>query len=138
MREAIFWDTSAIYAYINRKDPNHEAVKNAVSRCKGKLIISNYIFDEIITLVSARLRHDAAVHVGNILMNSPQIERSWITPQDEINAWMLFSERSDKQYSFTDCTSFVIMRRLGLKKCLALDEHFRQEGFGNITCAEFS
>jgi predicted nucleic acid-binding protein len=131
MREAIFCDTSALYAYINRKDPSHAAVKKAVSICKGKLVITNYIFDEIITLISSRLGHAAAMHVGNVLMNSQQIDRAWITSTDELNAWTLFSERPDKQYSFTDCTSFVLMRRLGLKKYLALDEHFRQEGFSS-------
>jgi uncharacterized protein len=131
MREALFCDTSALYAYINRKDPDHGAIKRAISQCKGKLVVTNYIFDEIITLVSARLGHAAAMHVGEILMNSPQIDRAWLTPADELNAWVLFSERPDMQYSFTDCTSFVLMRRLGLKKYLALDEHFKREGFSS-------
>jgi|WetSurMetagenome_2_1015567.scaffolds.fasta_scaffold00566_17 uncharacterized protein len=132
MREPLFWDTSAIYAYINRKDPAHESVKQVVSVFRGRLVLSNYIFDEIATLVLSRLGHAAAVHIGNVLMNSPQIERQWISSQDEINAWALFSERQDKQYSFTDCTSFVLMRRLGVKKYIALDDHFRQEGFKNV------
>jgi predicted nucleic acid-binding protein len=38
-------------------------------------------------------------------------------------------ERPDKDYTFTDCTSFVLMRRLKLSKTLSLDEHFAQEGF---------
>jgi uncharacterized protein len=135
MREAIFCDTSALYAYINRKDPDHDAVVKAISSCKGKLVISNYIFDEIVTLVSTRLGHAAALHIGNVLMNSHQIERAWISQSDETNAWALFSARPDKRYSFTDCASFVLMRRLGLKKYLALDDHFRQEGFNSaVVC----
>ena len=134
MRQIVFLDTSAIYAYINRKDPDHPAVAKAFSACKGKFLISNYIFDEIVTLVSARLGHAAASQVGTILMNSPQIQRAWVTPQDEMHSWTLFQERSDKHYSFTDCSSFVLMRRLGLNKYLALDDHFRQEGFGSV-CA---
>jgi uncharacterized protein len=129
MRESLFWDTSAIYAYINRKDPAHEEVKQAVGRARGGLVISNYVFDEIVTLVLSRLGHSAAVHIGNVLMNSPQIERHMISAQDELNAWVLFSERRDKKYSFTDCASFILMRRLGLRKCIATDDHFRQEGF---------
>jgi predicted nucleic acid-binding protein len=132
MRQAVFFDTSAIYAYINRKDPDHLVVAKAVSSCKGKLIISNYIFDEIVTLVSSRLGHVAASQVGTILMNAPQIERAWLTRQDEVHAWTLFHDRPDKNYSFTDCTSFVLMRRLGVKKYLALDDHFRQEGFSSV------
>jgi uncharacterized protein len=133
MREAFFCDTSALYAYINRKDPDHAAAVKAISSCKGKLVISNYIFDEIVTLVSARLGHEAAVHIGNTLNSSSQIEMAWITRTDESNAWALFCDRPDKRYSFTDCTSFTLMRRLGLKKYLALDDHFRQEGFSSFS-----
>ena len=43
--------------------------------------------------------------------------------------WRLFLARRDKEYSFTDCTSFVLMRRLGLDAALALDADFAQEGF---------
>lgn len=129
MIEKIFLDTSAVYAYINRKDPDHIKVKAVIGGFRGKLIITNYIFDEAITLITARLGHQTAVFVGNILLNSPQIEKVWITQDDEKKSWTLFSERDDKEYSFTDCTSFVVMRRLKIIKSLALDGHFRQEGF---------
>lgn len=129
MRETLFVDTSAIYAYVNRKDPDHEMVKNRLASFRGRLVITNYIFDEVITLVSARLGHGTALKVGNILLNSPQFERVWVTPGDEREAWLLFSARRDKGYSFTDCVSFVIMRRLKMGNCLALDIHFRQEGY---------
>jgi len=132
MREGLFWDTSAIYAFINRKDPDHEAVKLAVNSAKSGIVISNYVFDEVVTLTLSRLGHAAAAHIGNILLNTPRIERQRVSAQDEINAWALFSERPDKHYSFTDCTSFVLMRRLGIKRCIATDIHFRQEGFANV------
>ncbi len=130
MRERIFFDTSAIYAYINRKDPDHEKVKSRLASIKSKLVVTNYVFDEVITLASARLGHEMAVRIGEILRNSPQIETVWVTASDERDAWKLFIARKDKEYSFTDCTSFVVMRRLGVAKCLALDNHFTQEGFG--------
>lgn len=129
MREKLFFDTSAVYAYINRKDPDHEKVKGLITGYKDKLVITNYIFDEVITLVSSRIGHETAVRIGEILRHSPQIETVWISSSDERDAWKLFADRKDKDYSFTDCTSFVVMRRLGIAKCLALDSHFTQEGF---------
>ncbi|MEW6163392.1 MAG: PIN domain-containing protein, partial [Nitrospirota bacterium] len=54
MKENLFVDTSALYAFINARDPDHRRIKNFLSDFKGKIYITNYIFDEIITLVLAR------------------------------------------------------------------------------------
>lgn len=130
--EHIFVDTSALYAFINAKDPDHLKIEGFLGGFKGKIYITNYIFDEIVTLVNARVGHEKAVYVGNILQRSPQVEKIWITPSDEKQGWELFASRKDKSYSFTDCTSFVVMKRLKIKKSLALNSHFKQEGFEEI------
>jgi hypothetical protein len=52
-----------------------------------------------------------------------------VTPNDEQAAWRLFLDRPDKDYSFTDCTSFVLVRRLGLRRVVATDADFQREGF---------
>ncbi len=41
----------------------------------------------------------------------------------------LFSRRADKEWSLTDCTSFVVMREEGLTDALTTDHHFEQAGF---------
>lgn len=41
-------------------------------------------------------------------------------------AFELFSQRPDKEWSLTDCLSFVIMRQRGIKQALAADERFAQ------------
>jgi uncharacterized protein len=41
----------------------------------------------------------------------------------------LYASRSDKEWSLTDCISFVIMERLGLAEALTADHHFQQAGF---------
>ena len=41
----------------------------------------------------------------------------------------LYASRRDKEWSLTDCTSFLIMRDLGLKDALTGDRHFEQAGF---------
>lgn len=132
MRDALFIDTSALFALANAKDPDHKKVDVFVRDFRGTLVITNYIFDEIVTLSLARLGHESAVTIGNLLQKSPHIDEVWVTPSDERQAWSLFVSRADKFYSFTDCTSFTVMRRLKIRKCLSLDRHFKQEGFEEL------
>lgn len=43
-------------------------------------------------------------------------------------AWELFYGFRDKDWSFTDCVSFIVMERLGISSAFAFDDHFRQYG----------
>jgi predicted nucleic acid-binding protein len=53
----------------------------------------------------------------------------WIDAARAEKARAVFFRQRDKEYSFTDCTSFVVMRELRLKEALTTDRHFRQAGF---------
>ncbi len=127
--ERLFVDTGGWFAYVNREDPKHREVKRALREHEGRLVTSNYVFDETVTLCRHRLGHAIATSVGAALLEPSSADVIRLSAADERTAWSLFVDRSDKLYSFTDCTSFVLMRRLGLHSAIALDEHFRQEGF---------
>lgn len=90
---------------------------------------SNFVLDETITLCLYRLGHHAAVAIGEAIIHARTVDLVRLTSEDEKAAWSLFVSRADKDYSFTDCTSFALMRRLGLATALALDDDFAQEGF---------
>lgn len=125
----LFVDTSAWFAYVNRSDPAHEAVSRALEDFPGILVTSSYVFDETVTLCLARLGHATASIIGQTLLDPDLADLVRVTPADERAAWDLFLARPDKAYSFTDCTSFVLLRRLGVQQVAALDDDFRREGF---------
>ncbi len=127
--ERVFVDTGAWYAYVNAKDPDHFRVREFLESFTGRLVTSTSVFDEMVPLVLARLGHQRAVKVGNVLLDPRIVELVRVCPADERAGWELFQERPDKAYSFTDCTSFALMRRLDLNRALTLDDHFAQEGF---------
>lgn len=128
----LFVDTSAWFAFTNRDDPDHKAVAALLGKSPGRLITSNFILDETVTLCLYRLGHSVADRVGRVLLDSARVDLLRITPQDENAAWELFCKRADQTYSFTDCTSFVIMRRLGITTAAALDDDFAREGFESL------
>lgn len=130
--QRLFVDTSAWFAFANRADPDHKNVAALIDAFKGRLVTSNFVFDETVTLCLYRLGHAAAERVGQALRDGGQVDLVRVAPEDEAVAWKLFRERRDKQYSFTDCTSFALMRRLGLKAAAALDDDFAGEGFEQL------
>lgn len=97
---------------------------------RERLITTDYIYDELLTLFRARGHMDRAMdwieqvrqaHCDVIRLSDIDVE--WATT--------VFFDFSDKQWSFTDCTSRVLMERLGIKQAFAFDDHFRQ--FGTVT-----
>ena len=73
-----------------------------------------------------------AERVGRTLRDGSTIDVIRLAADDETQAWNLFQARAEKRYSFTDCTSFVLMRRLGLQRCVAIDADFDAEGFVSL------
>lgn len=128
----LFVDTSAWYAFVNASDPDHRPVARLLASPRGRLVTSSYVFDEVVTLCRVRLSHPAAVRVGRVLLEARGLDLVRVSPEDEREAWRLFQARADQRYSFTDCTSFSLMRRLGVETAVALDDDFRHEGFETL------
>lgn len=127
--ERLFVDTSGWYALLNRADGAHGAMAALLDSWSGRLISSSFVFDETVTLVRTRIGHAAAVRVGDLLLGGSVAAVVEVETRDLDAAWQQFRRDDDKSYSFTDCTSFAVMRRLGIACVAGLDEHFRQAGF---------
>jgi len=124
----ILIDTSAWYAYIDKSDADHDAAVNLVRGLNRPLITTNYIFDEILTLVKIRIGSHIAINFGRKLWNQEVATLIRVIEEDELKAWEIFVEYEDKGFSFTDCTSFAIMDRLKIDTAFAFDDHFIQYG----------
>ncbi len=128
----LFVDTSAWLALNDKNDQYHNkaAAKSIeIKKRKIELITSEYIIDESITLIRYRVSHRAAVIFGDSLINSNIVTIIDVTGEDRIKAWEMFKKYEDKELSFTDCISFVLMKNLKLNKAFTFDEHFKQLGF---------
>ena len=126
----IFVDTSAWYALVDKNDSDHSSAVKFKESLTHSLATTNYIADETITLVINRLSHSIAVDIGEKLWKESISTLIRVTSQDEKKAWEIFVKHRDKGFSFTDCTSFAVMDRLGIIEAFAFDEHFEQ--YGNL------
>jgi len=127
--EKIFVDTGGWYAAAARRDRDHEAAKLFLSGNHLPLLTSDYVLDETVTLLNSRLGHSYAVRFLDALQASEQVELVHLTEAHLMETINLFRSRPDKGWSFTDCSSFVLMRECGIQCAFAFDEHFQQAGF---------
>ena len=127
-----FVDTSGWCAVYDRSDNNHGkalAFWQKMAPSTGTLYTSDYVLDEALTLLRVRTGHTVAVEFGRLILASEVVKIIPVSASRWQKAWELFIKYGDKDFSFTDCTSFIIMQELNLKEVLAFDHHFRQMGF---------
>jgi len=119
-------------ALSNKKDQFHQralATKNRLISQHTKFITSNFVLDETYTLLLTRIGHVAAVEFGEMIRHTPSVDVIHVTESIEEKAWQTFKRYSDKTFSFTDCTSFIIMQQLGITDAFTNDHNFEQMGF---------
>ncbi|MGH8167830.1 MAG: type II toxin-antitoxin system VapC family toxin [Woeseiaceae bacterium] len=128
----VFVDTSGLYALVEKNDSHHTKARKAVENLLSagrKLVLTDYIVDETTTLAKARSGKRVAVRVLDLLERSAGIRIEWIGSSRFEETKTMFRKHADHGYSFTDCTSFVVMNELGLTEALTIDRHFREAGF---------
>jgi uncharacterized protein len=127
----IFVDTGAWFAAFVPNDADHRAADDWLAKNTEPLVTTDFIFDELLTLFKCRGETDRALHLGRLLLEGSVASIEWVTRADVQSAWNVYRQFRDKGWSFTDCTSRVIMERLSIREAFAFDEHFRQ--FGTVS-----
>lgn len=122
----IFVDTSAWFAAFVPTDSDASRAQRWFSSNREPLVTTDYIVDELLTLLRSRGEARRALHLGQKIWDGRYAKLHYVTPVDLAEAWDVFRNYDDKAWSFTDCTSRVVMARLGVTTAFAFDDHFRQ------------
>ena len=128
----MFADTAGWMACADAADPSHRAAvaaRDTWLEGGGLFVTTDHVLDETLTLIRLRIGHSAAEAWWKQVDASSRIRWESITPTRAEKARGLFFRYHDKDFSFTDCTSFVVMRELRLRDALTTDPHFAQMGF---------
>jgi predicted nucleic acid-binding protein len=132
MSRKLFVDTSGWYALIDRKDAWHRPALTQVEAhisAGGRLVTTDYVIDESCTLAKGRAGPNAGIRLLDLLRQTEGVDWEWVSSDRFARAEAMFRKQRDQGYSFTDCTSFVVMRETRLDRALTTDEHFRIAGF---------
>lgn len=128
----VFVDTSAWFAAIVPSDPNHASAALWLAANAEVLITTDYIVDETLTLLRARGERQRTKLLGEKFFEGSIAEIYFLTEEDVREAWATFAQYEDKSWSFTDCSSKVVMDQMKIAQAFAFDQHFSQFGTVNV------
>jgi uncharacterized protein len=127
----ILVDTSAWFASVVPSDADHQVASIWMRQNTQPLLTTDYVIDETLTLLRVRGHNSRAMALGEGLFTDKIATVYYLTEEDIRLTWQVFRQFSDKGWSFTDCSSKVVMEKLGVNQAFSLDHHFRQ--FGSIS-----
>jgi uncharacterized protein len=130
--KGVFVDTAGWMACADAADPAHDrcrASRDAALEAGQALVTTDFVVDETLTLIRLRLGVRSAEAWWRQVDGSQRLRWERIDIDRFEKARQLFFQYRDKDYSFTDCTSFVLMREIRLTHAITTDRHFRQMGF---------
>ena len=125
----IFIDASAFLAFYSRTDQYHRETVRLWQTLKGPLVTSNHVVDEVATGLGRAAGYQFAANCVTGIYAAPRIDILQSARADEIEAIRWMRKYADQGVSFTDCVSFAMMRRLGIRTAFTFDRHFRFAGF---------
>lgn len=128
----IFIDTGAFLARYASRDQHHVAAVDGwqeLGSQRRRCLTSNFVLDEVLTLLGRRVSYDFAAARAANLWGSAALTILRPDEKDELAAIELFSKFADQGVSFTDCISFALMRRHRVRRAFTFDRHFETAGF---------
>ncbi len=130
----IFVDTWGFKALMDSDDEHHEQVVklfDVLWKNRTRLITSDYILDETITLLSVRAGIKPAKEFSEIIVNGTSVDKRWVEKKFFYDALEMKFRYSDKpKISFTDFTSMSIMLSANVKYIITNDRHFESVNLG--------
>lgn len=125
-------DTGAFYAQRKPDDQHHEKARRGFDELAGsglRLYSTEHILDETLTLLARGESYAYAAEAGDDLLSSQALRWLDATAADWASALRLMRKYADQAVSFTDCVSFALMRREGIRHVFGFDRHFQAAGF---------
>lgn len=128
----VFADISFYQALLHKKDRWHEVATAIAERTKCIVLTTEYVLIELGGLMSRGQSRSLYV---SFIERARLDETTTIVPASAdlfAEGLSLFASRRDKEWSMTDCISFVLMKQHGIEEVLTTDHHFEQAGFTRI------
>ncbi|HET6383695.1 MAG TPA: PIN domain-containing protein [Armatimonadota bacterium] len=131
----VFVDTAAWLALFNADDALHImalAVRKELYQRKQRLATTEFVLLETADALSGTRFRTSAARYLRALRREQAVEITPVSSELLADGLTLFEQRPDKEWSLTDCTSFVVMEQHGVRVAFTSDHHFEQAGFQKL------
>jgi predicted nucleic acid-binding protein len=125
----LFGDTFYFLGLLNIRDQHSKRIVDFSAGFRGKLVTTDLILLEVADALSSSEERDTLRDYFLHLRSLPSCEVIEGSRELFDRALNLYHRHSDKDWSLTDCTSFVVMRDRGIAEALTGDKHSEQAGF---------
>jgi len=125
----VFADTYYFAALSNPKDRGHARAVAHARGARGPLVTTAWVVTELAEGFCKVVTRPTFSRLLALLQADAQVT---IVPADQglmDRGLALYLSRPDKDWSLTDCISFVVMTERGITDALTADHHFEQAGF---------
>lgn len=120
----IFVDSNYFIAFFNSSDTLHARaimIAKELYAQNTALIISNFIFLEVVTVLSQRVGRESGLRVGRHLLDDPKVNIIHIDTALQQATWDIFQAVSGKDIGFVDCSILAVMRAEAVRTLLTFD-----------------
>jgi predicted nucleic acid-binding protein len=125
----LFADTSFFVAFLNPRDDSHALAKGYMADFDGTLVTTVWVIAELGNYICKGKNRKLLVPFVRDLQKDPRVAIRGLEQLCFERGLERFARRPDKEWSFTDCVSFVVMEDDDVSEALTTDHHFEQAGF---------
>ena len=125
----MFADSLFFFALLNERDACHQRATEVSQEFGAVIVTTRWVLAEVAdALCAPAWRGRAGAFIEFVLTAQGFLVQG---SSDELfdRGMDLYRSRHDKEWSLTDCVSFVVMADEGIAEALTGDRHFEQAGF---------
>lgn len=125
----LFADTSFFVAYLNSRDVNHVVANEHMTTSDDRIVTTQWVLAELGNFLAEGPNRRLFGPLVRALSAEDRFEIVTADDGSFARGFDLFVRRPDKEWSFTDCVSFEVMKDRDITDALTADHHFEQAGF---------
>jgi uncharacterized protein len=127
--KAVFADTSFFLASLNPDDQIHERAIAVSREVTAPRLTTGFVLLEVGNAMSRAALRSQFVEFYAWLQQHPRVRIVPVSGELFHRGYELDAAREDKDWSLTDCISFIVMRDEEVQAALTHDQHFEQAGY---------